>query len=85
MTASMTSYGEGDYECSTCGKVKPSASGQCPSVSGSFEPNCPICGGVLRAIATNESSLLTNNSVYSLQNICRNKFFSISERCIKFL
>ena len=66
MTASMTSYGEGDYECSTCGKVKPQLRVSAPSVSGSFEPNCPICGGVLRAIATNESSLLTNNSVYSL-------------------
>ena len=66
MTASMTSYGEGDYECSACGNVKPALRVSAPDVFGSFEPKCPKCGGVLRAIATDESSFLTNNSIYSL-------------------
>lgn len=66
MTASMTSYGEGDYLCNTCGKVKPPLRIASSNVSGSFEPECPKCGGILSAIATNESSKLTNNSIYSL-------------------
>jgi len=64
VAASMSSYGEGNYNCPKCGTVRPVLRVMCDA--GNWEPECPKCGGCLEAIATDETAEQFCNSIYSL-------------------
>ncbi|MFH0863462.1 MAG: SDR family NAD(P)-dependent oxidoreductase [Candidatus Gottesmanbacteria bacterium] len=66
MTASMTSYGEGDCHCSSCDRVKPSLRTLDQLKNKKWELICPLCGKIVKPIPTNENSSLTQNSIYSI-------------------
>ena len=66
MTASMTSYGEGNYECSTHGVIKPELRSQKQMDKKEWELNCPTCGKKVKPIATDENASVNNNSIYAL-------------------
>lgn len=66
MTASMTSYGEGNYECKNHGVVKPELRPQKQMDEKDWELNCPTCGNKIKPIATNEEAAVNNNSIYAL-------------------
>lgn len=66
MLASMTSYGEGDYKCSSCGIVKPSLRSGKQMAKKKWEPFCPHCQKPIIPIPTQENSALLGNSVYAL-------------------
>lgn len=66
MTASMTSYGEGNYRCKTCGVVRPTLRMSSKDFfSGTWEPRCPACSGAIAPVPTNETAEINNNSVYA--------------------
>lgn len=66
MTASMTSYGEGLYNCGKCGKFKPPLREKTQMIKNDWELHCPNCGLTVNPIATQEDTKLANNSMYSL-------------------
>lgn len=65
MTASMTSYGEGDYHCPVDGRVVPTVRARHETGS-PWDPPCPVCSRAISPIPTAERSALNNNSIYSL-------------------
>lgn len=65
MTASMTSYGEGNYTCKTHGVIKPKLRAE-NDVKKNWEIMCPLCSSTLTPIPTSEETKINNNSMYSL-------------------
>lgn len=66
MTASMTSYGEGNYRCTTCGIVKPALRDLSHLRQHHWDPYCPTCNKRISPVATSENALINNNSIYAL-------------------
>lgn len=66
MTASMTSYGEGNYKCETHGVVKPDLRLKEQMDKKDWELNCPLCGKKVNPVATDEKAVVNNNSIYAL-------------------
>jgi dTDP-L-rhamnose 4-epimerase len=62
LTSSRAVYGEGRYECATCGAVTP-APRQGPTSLG-WDPPCPTCAGAIEAIPTDERAPHSPVSVY---------------------
>lgn len=65
MTASMTSYGEGDYQCHTCGIVTPSLRRNEQMEKTDWNIYCPTCQREVIPIPTKERSQFSNNSIYA--------------------
>src|SRR3989344_2287575 len=66
MTASMTSYGEGNYRCMSCGVVKPDLRREDQMKKGRWELECPNCESLITPVATKEEASVNNNSIYAL-------------------
>ncbi len=66
MTASMTSYGEGDCECAKCGIVAPSLRSDAQMKKKDWRLYCPKCDKKVTPISTQERSSFNNNSIYAL-------------------
>lgn len=66
VASSMSTYGEGAYDCPECGMVSPPLRTDEQMASGDFEVHCPQCGEIVRAIPTPESKLQEINSYYAL-------------------
>ncbi|TAL52944.1 MAG: NAD-dependent epimerase/dehydratase family protein [Nanoarchaeota archaeon] len=66
VAASMSSYGEGLYECPSCGLVKPPLRPESQMKKGIWEPLCPNCGKQLKALPTSEDTRQDANSIYAL-------------------
>lgn len=66
VASSMSIYGEGKYECATCGDVAPSPRAVEQLRKKDWESHCPECGSALRPLPTNESKPLQCTSIYAL-------------------
>jgi dTDP-L-rhamnose 4-epimerase len=66
IAASMSSYGEGCYQCSKCGQVRPPLRTEEQLNKGVWELYCPYCQGYLRPIPTTEQAERFCNSIYAL-------------------
>ncbi len=66
MTASMTSYGEGDCTCSTCGIIQPELRSEEQMKKGDWNLYCPRCHNLVLPIQTKERQQFNNNGIYSL-------------------
>jgi len=66
MTASMTSYGEGDCLCPKCGIVQPSLRPEKQLKKKDWHLYCPNCQRIVKPIPTKERSAFNNNSIYAL-------------------
>ena len=66
VAASMSSYGEGLYECPSCGKVKPGLRPEAQMKKGDWEPRCPKCSKTLKSLLTPEETPMDTNSIYAL-------------------
>lgn len=62
VAASMSSYGEGKYECAKCGIVRPALR----SEGAEWEPKCPGCKGNIKPVPTDEDARQNCNSIYAL-------------------
>lgn len=66
VAASMSSYGEGVYECPDCGTVRPPLRGIEQMEQKQWELLCPGCNKVLTPVPTSEDAKQNNNSIYAL-------------------
>jgi len=66
VASSMSIYGEGKYVCGECGDVSPSPRTTGQLKAKKWEMLCPVCGRVLKPIATDESKPLQCTSIYAL-------------------
>jgi dTDP-L-rhamnose 4-epimerase len=66
VAASMSSYGEGSYECSSCGKIEIELRSEKQLKEKKWEPLCPNCKKELKAIPTNEEKTQNCNSIYAI-------------------
>ncbi len=67
VAASMSSYGEGLYECTAgCGMVEPELRGEGQLKKGFWDLLCPSCGKELQPMPTPESKRQKSNSIYAL-------------------
>ncbi len=67
VASSMSIYGEGQYQCSSCGKAAfPPVRPVAQLKRGEWEVHCTGCGGVLKPVPTNENKPSEINSMYAL-------------------
>jgi dTDP-L-rhamnose 4-epimerase len=66
VAGSMSSYGEGAYECGRCGRVRPALRTARAVRGGRWDPGCPHCGGPLRPVPTRETDRFLCTSVYAV-------------------
>ena len=66
VASSMSIYGEGAYECATCGRVAPKLRPASQLAAGDWEMHCPRCQAVLRPIPTDEDKPLYPTSIYAI-------------------
>jgi dTDP-L-rhamnose 4-epimerase len=62
----MSIYGEGSYECGTCGMVYPELRSEDQMKKKDWEMKCPHCGKQVKPIPTKESKPLKPTSVYAV-------------------
>jgi len=66
VAASMSSYGEGYYECTDCGRVTPSLRSLEQMEAYDWNLYCPLCQKPVKPIPTDESKSLDSNSIYAI-------------------
>lgn len=66
VAASMSSYGEGKYECGKCGIVRPELRTEDEMTGGDWEPKCPNCKGNIKPVPTDENAKQNCNSIYAM-------------------
>lgn len=66
VAASMSSYGEGAYQCPNCGPVRPPLRTEEQMSRGDWQIYCPKCGKPADAIGIPETARLNSNSVYAI-------------------
>ena len=66
VAASMSSYGEGRYNCPVHGLVSPSLRNEADMAAGDWELHCPECGSAMKPVPTDEEKPLFCNSIYAL-------------------
>jgi len=66
VAASMSSYGEGLYECLKHGKLRPGLRPTSQMERGEWEPVCSHCSQPLRPIPTPETERFESNSIYAM-------------------
>jgi len=66
VASSMSTYGEGSYECENCGEISPDLRPEQQMKKGDFEVHCPKCNRILKPIPTKETKKQECNSIYAI-------------------
>lgn len=66
VAGSMSSYGEGSYECEKCGTVEPGLRAEQQMMQKDWEIHCPKCNSHAKPVPTKEAKKQDANSIYSL-------------------
>jgi len=66
VAASMSSYGEGYYNCKKCGRVTVELRTEEQMAKCDWELNCPHCKGKVTPMPTDETKPLASNSIYAI-------------------
>lgn len=66
VAASMSSYGEGKYECPDCGIVYPRLRPEAQLKSKDWEVRCPVCGKGVSPLPTDELKPMDSTSIYAI-------------------
>ena len=64
--SSMSTYGEGSYECEDCGNVSPKVRTESQMQKKDWELHCPKCKKTVKPIPTKESKAQECTSIYAL-------------------
>jgi len=73
IASSMSIYGEGSYECKSCGIVHPGLRSKEQLEKKDWEIHCPKCGKIVKPIPTNEDKPPLNLSTYALSKYDQEK------------
>ncbi|MFC8939816.1 NAD-dependent epimerase/dehydratase family protein [Streptomyces griseoincarnatus] len=71
LAGSMVVYGEGRYECSRHGVVRPGPRAQEDLAAGRFEPPCPVCGAALAPGLVAEDAPADPRNVYATTKLAQ--------------
>jgi dTDP-L-rhamnose 4-epimerase len=71
LASSMVVYGEGAYECSAHGQVRPAPRTVADLAGGRFEPACPHCRQQLTPLLIDEYACLDPRSVYAATKVAQ--------------
>jgi dTDP-L-rhamnose 4-epimerase len=66
VAASMSSYGEGSYECENCGLVEPELRTEEQMKKRDWEIHCPKCNKTVKPVPTKETKTQKANSIYAI-------------------
>ena len=66
VAASMSSYGEGSYKCTSCGIVRPPLRDENKLKKGDFQVYCPNCEKIVTPVPTSEDAKQNSNSIYAI-------------------
>jgi len=66
VAASMSSYGEGSYECPSCGIQNPPLRTEEQMKAKQWELKCPCCSAIMKPVPTKEDKMLDSNSIYAV-------------------
>ena len=66
VASSIGVYGEGAYECDTCGPQAPGLRQADQLAAQQWEQRCPRCGAPLRSVPTPENKALYRDNIYSM-------------------
>lgn len=66
VASSMSTYGEGAYQCEQDGRVAPRLRPAEQLAAGDWEMRCPRCGAPVRSMATDEDKPLFPTSIYAI-------------------
>lgn len=66
VASSMSAYGEGLYNCKTCGEIRPPLRSDEQMSKRDWELHCPNCNKILQPIGIPESEPFQCNSVYAV-------------------
>ncbi len=66
VAASMSSYGEGQYECEECGVVTPALRSEEQMAGQKWELFCPVCRKNVKPMPTSEEKKLECHSIYAV-------------------
>jgi dTDP-L-rhamnose 4-epimerase len=69
LASSRAVYGEGTYQCSACGRVRPEARSRERLAQGLWSPTCPGCGSSVQPVATSEEDETSPSSVYAVTKV----------------
>ncbi|MBL1066828.1 NAD-dependent epimerase/dehydratase family protein [Streptomyces sp. 7-21] len=71
LAGSMVVYGEGRYDCSEHGTVRPGPRREEDLAAGRFEPRCPRCGAALRPGLVTEDAPADPRNVYATTKLAQ--------------
>ncbi|OGG46462.1 MAG: nucleoside-diphosphate-sugar epimerase [Candidatus Handelsmanbacteria bacterium RIFCSPLOWO2_12_FULL_64_10] len=66
VAASMSSYGEGMYDCASCGPARPDLRPEAQLAAGDWEVRCPTCGAPMSPRPIEETAERRPNSIYAI-------------------
>jgi len=71
VAASMSSYGEGNYQCTRCGAVRPSLRSEKQMEGKDWELYCPDCERKVQPLPTDEKATRISNSIYGITKMAQ--------------
>ncbi|MFI5486104.1 NAD-dependent epimerase/dehydratase family protein [Micromonospora echinaurantiaca] len=71
LASSMVVYGEGRYECSRHGVVRPAPRRPADLAAGRYDPTCPRCAGTLTPLLVPEDAPLEPRSTYAASKLAQ--------------
>jgi dTDP-L-rhamnose 4-epimerase len=69
--SSMVVYGEGAYDCTAHGRVRPLPRDPADLAGGLFEPRCPVCGSPLGTSTVGEQAPLDPRNAYAASKVAQ--------------
>jgi dTDP-L-rhamnose 4-epimerase len=66
VASSMSIYGEGAYQCHSCGVVYPKLRSEAQLAAKDWEMKCPVCSKNVEPVPTNEDKPLYPTSIYAI-------------------
>ncbi|MFX1588955.1 MAG: GDP-mannose 4,6-dehydratase [Promethearchaeota archaeon] len=73
LASSNTVYGEGKYNCSSCGVIFPGLRQTDQLKHKEWDIRCPNCGKIAEPLLTSEDSILTPSSIYAFSKLAQEK------------
>ena len=77
IASSRAIYGEGKYECSSCGIVYPNERKDEDMSKGDFTIKCPTCNANAKLLATDENSKIHPSSIYGITKQVQEQMFMV--------
>lgn len=77
IASSRAIYGEGKYECSSCGIVYPNERKDEDMSKGDFTVKCPRCNTNAKLLATDEDSKIHPSSIYGITKQVQEQMFMV--------